>query len=754
MQNKKSRRILSVAIFILLVAVVTTSILVYNNYIEGVVHESVNATMEENVAQQAFSFSTKLDGEKDALEMLGKGLLSTPDPQNVPLEMLSLIREGTDFDYMAIAGKDGIARYPEGYNLDISGTDYYAKVMQGETVVAGPLQSTIRDERIVAIATPLLFDHQIVGVLIGSYVADELDTLLMKSFGGKGYAYVVTAEGDIVARNINDYSLSLTNNIFDVWDAATFIGHDTLSEIKEHFRTGTSGHTQYSLGDQRRMAYYMPAGINDWFIVSVVPDVVVTENADQIIFSNGLMSATFLIVFVACILYIIGIQRKNMKKLERLAYEDELTHAPTLAKFKLDAQKLLDENPDTKFVLVKNDVDKFKLLNRTLGFETGDRVLQNIVKAFQGCAFSKKFSVARFNIDEFIFMHEFVTPQKLKDQKKCYDALFLELMGPNFNYNVNFISGHYHLYQDDCRDINVAIERVNTAHRNAKTIGIPMVVYNEKLLEDALNKKEIENRMENALENNEFKVFLQPKYRLSDEEIVGAEALVRWQDGDKTYMYPGNFIPIFEDNGFILKLDMYMFENTCRFIRESIQNGRVPVPVSVNFSRLHLASADFIDNLCEIADRYEVPHHLLEIELTETAILDNEGILFETLNHLHEHGFTFSMDDFGTGYSSLGLLKNIPVDVIKIDRGFFVSADNKERTKHVLQSVIEMAKRLGIKTVAEGVETKEHIDLLRGLGCDVVQGYYYAKPMPETAFGNELECADPNQETQRKDEEE
>lgn len=741
MQDKKMRRIASWIIVLFIVVTVVASLWIYNEYIKKITNQSMHTTLEENVIQQAFNFSSTIGVEEDSLKMLGRGILDTPDPNDIS-DMLSRINEGTAFDHIVAVGMDGLAQYPDGRSVDISQADYFLRAMNGEIVVSDPLQSEIRDAKVVIIATPLQYGGEIVGVLLGSYLADELDRLLLESFDGKGYAYVTTDDGEIIAKSLNGYSLATTNNLFDIWNKADFFDYDTLAEMKEKMKNNEPGHVKYSIDGNTRIAHFMPVGINDWNIFSVVPDIVVTENANRIIMLTSMMSITFISVFVLFIVYVVMMQRKNTKKLERVAYEDDLTRVPTLAKFKIDAQKLLDDHPNMKFVLVKNDVDKFKLLNKTCGFEMGDRVLKNMAKAFAECAFSKNFVAARFNIDEFIFLHEFSSMEKLAEQRIRYDKVFKELMGDGFSYNIHFVAGHYHLYKDDCRDINIAIERVNTAHRSAKNAGVSTVVYDEKLLEDALRKKDIENRMEQALASEEFKVFLQPKYRLRDERLVGAEALVRWEDKARGLSYPGAFISIFEDNGFIVKLDMYMFENTCRLIRGWMEKGLQPVPVSVNFSRLHLSNKDFILTLCEIADRYQVPHELLEIELTETAILDNETILFSTLKQLHAHGFTLSMDDFGVGYSSLGLLKNIPVDEIKIDRSFFMAAENKSRTKFVLACIIDMAKHLGIKTVAEGVETNEHIELLKALGCDIVQGYYYAKPMPEKEFEKELDQAE------------
>ncbi|MEG0229030.1 MAG: EAL domain-containing protein, partial [Oscillospiraceae bacterium] len=209
---------------------------------------------------------------------------------------------------------------------------------------------------------------------------------------------------------------------------------------------------------------------------------------------------------------------------------------------------------------------------------------------------------------------------------------------------------------------------------------------------------------------------------------------VRWQKPDGILVSPSEFIPIFENNGFITKLDMYMFEQVCKIIKGWIDLNLPVIHISVNFSRNHLLNYNFINELIEISEKYHVPRKYIEIELTETVIFENEELIEAVLHKIHSAGFTFSMDDFGTGYSSLGLLKNLPVDVIKIDRSFFTNSKYIARANYVVESVMIMAKKLNIYTVAEGIEEIEQIDFLKKIGCDIVQGFYYAKPMPADDF--------------------
>lgn len=243
-------------------------------------------------------------------------------------------------------------------------------------------------------------------------------------------------------------------------------------------------------------------------------------------------------------------------------------------------------------------------------------------------------------------------------------------------------------------------------------------------------KQKIEIRMEDALANGEFKMYLQPQYSLLDESVSGVEALVRWQLPDGSLLPPNDFIPIFEDNGFIRKLDYEIFCQACQVIRHWLDTGISPVTVAVNFSRLHLNNKSFVSELCGIADKYCVPHELLEIELTESVIMNNMETLTTVEQQFHRAGMRLTIDDFGAGFSSLGVLKDFRFNTLKLDRSFFEESEDPVRAQVVIAMVIQMAHELSISTVAEGIEDRAQVELLKKLDCDVIQGYYYAKPMP------------------------
>ena len=254
--------------------------------------------------------------------------------------------------------------------------------------------------------------------------------------------------------------------------------------------------------------------------------------------------------------------------------------------------------------------------------------------------------------------------------------------------------------------------------------------FDETMLADQSWELWVENNMDAALAAGEFQVYLQPKYSPADERLVGAEALVRWNSPEKGLIQPSRFIPIFEENGFITKLDDFMIAQVSKLLAEWTVQGKRMVPVSVNVSRAHFALEGLAEHISQLVDSYGPRHELLELEVTESAFFDDKEILISTVKQLKVYGFSISMDDFGAGYSSLNSLKDIPLDVLKLDGEFFRGSDESGRGAVIVEEAIRLARELNMRVVAEGVERREQVDFLACLGCDMIQGVYYAKPMP------------------------
>lgn len=279
-------------------------------------------------------------------------------------------------------------------------------------------------------------------------------------------------------------------------------------------------------------------------------------------------------------------------------------------------------------------------------------------------------------------------------------------------------------------DLSVLVDHANMARKSLKDYHKSVYsFYNKEAEQKLIKERELTARMKGAVEKEEFVVYYQPKFSLKARKIIGMEALVRWKTGVNSLVPPDEFIPLFEKNGFITELDRYVFERVCRLQRRWMDEGRTVLPVSVNVSRIHIKEADFLTKLTDICGKYEIPAKNLELEITESAFLHNQEIVMAVARQIKDAGFLLSMDDFGTGYSSLSLLKDLPVDIIKLDKEFFQKKLNK-RERIIIANVIRMAKQLDIQVISEGIETKENEQFLKEIGCDLAQGYLYGRPQP------------------------
>lgn len=715
---------------ILLLLITLAGAISYRYYIENNLSTSSCNTMDSVVIQQTTEFASKLENQKSNIKAFAN-IFSRNDFTDDELVIeLSVVAANSTFAYATLATLEGKAIENTGATIDVSDRSYFKHALRGETIIADPIISKTTGESIVVFATPVKSDDEIVAVLLGVYDADTLSSLLQPSFNGKGSTYVTTSDGTVMAKTPGSNAVPLYGNLFERLGAAKTLKYDSVSQIKENVIAKKSSHTHYNVDGENRLMHYAPLGVNEWTVFSIADENVVNSQSANILDSTTFFAVGIFTLCLIAILYFFFQQKKHVKQLTEIAYVDSLTGVANRKKFKLVAIELLKETK-INYAFAIMDIDKFKVLNDTLGYACGDKLLICMADILRANVLDAE-TFGRCDSDEFNMLIQYSDETLLQTRiERIFsqvDARFKASMDSGYNL---VLSVGVYVIDDPTEAINIISDRAKHAQMLAKGhTSSSISFYSEKIHEQILQEKIIENRMNDALEKGEFMLYLQPKYQLSDETICGAEALVRWNTSDSLILYPDQFIPVFEKNGFVTKLDMYMLEKSCIFIRKWLDAGVIPIPISINFSRLHLLNKNFVDDIAAIVDKYQIPSHLIEVELTESTMLNNERDLIEVLTQLHEHGFTLSMDDFGSGYSSLGLLKNLPVDTVKLDRTFFTQYNDLARAKTVISNMILMAKELGIFTVAEGVETKEHIDLLHGLGCDIVQGYYFAKPMP------------------------
>ena len=425
-------------------------------------------------------------------------------------------------------------------------------------------------------------------------------------------------------------------------------------------------------------------------------------------------------------------------KSRRLAEIDTLTGGRTKRRYFIDSEKVVRKsNPDNWAVIVF-DIDKFKFINDRLGYEEGNRMLERLYKTISDHL--EPYEIyARISDDNFACTMKNGSDSDLENRLNNIFAEFDRRNSLFVSYPVLFSAGVCRLGQCvdryDMVDFNVAIDRCNIAKKTIKgRHSNAIAFYDGKMHDNALREKDFENVMPTALKEHEFMCYIQPKYGTNSRHIEGGEALIRWNSKEFGFVFPDQFIPISEKNGFVVELDFFILEEVCKAMRRWIDKGITPVVISVNQSRMHLNNDDYIWRLREIVDKYGIPYEYIELELTESVFTENADLMLKIMQKLHDIGFKLSIDDFGSGYSSLNMLKDIPADVVKIDREFFNGTVNSQKGRAVISTVVDLAKNLDMQVISEGVETVEQVDFLQDIECHMVQGYFFAKPMPIKEF--------------------
>ena len=412
-----------------------------------------------------------------------------------------------------------------------------------------------------------------------------------------------------------------------------------------------------------------------------------------------------------------------------LVQYDRLTGLSSKEFFYQQVRDILLRDPDRQYDIICSDIENFKLINDVFGVPTGDRLLKGIAQMckqdVQGIG-----ACGRINADQFACL--------VPRQWEYSDGLFAKINARiNELVDIRNIIMKWGVYSIEDRAISVEqmCDRAILAARSIKgKYGKYFAAYDDTLRDQLLKDQAITDCMEAALAENQFQIYLQPKYRIKDECLIGAEALVRWVHPEWGFQNPGQFIPLFEKNGFITKLDQFVWDRACAVLKEWEDKGYPPISVSVNVSRADIYNADLPDILQKILRKYNLPPERLHLEITESAYTKNPAQIIDTVSSLRKLGFIIEMDDFGSGYSSLNMLNEMPIDILKLDMHFMQSETAKPNSRGILQFIIGLARWMHLRVVAEGVETKEQLDRLTEIGCDYVQGYYFAKPMPCKAF--------------------
>ncbi len=433
----------------------------------------------------------------------------------------------------------------------------------------------------------------------------------------------------------------------------------------------------------------------------------------------------------------------------RLLYRDPMTGGNNWLIFQRTAGRMLESvwNARKTYALVDLHMEDYTSYVSFFGSKEGAKLME-CMDGFLGARMGKKEAYGHHSRADF----GLIFPCSGSDAEACRQDCFLrlrsllaELAGLQPERKLHFHAGVFIIppvasegrrFFTRRRDVDIdqMYSFANTAQTESHAESEQIFFFNRRMLEERGWEQWIEGHMQEALSAGEFHMWLQPKYCPRDSRLMGAEALVRWHSPERGIITPGRFIPLFEENGFITKLDDYMLSCVAKLQARWKVEGRKAVPISVNVSRVNFVHEGLAERISQLVDGYGAPHQLVELEVTESAFFDDKETLINTVKQLRAYGFAVSMDDFGAGYSSLNSLKDIPLDVLKLDGEFFRGDDAMGRGALIVREAVALAKELDMRVVAEGVESREQVDFLADIGCDMIQGYYFAKPMPVEEF--------------------
>lgn len=586
---------------------------------------------------------------------------------------------------------------------------------------------------IIVMSIPLKNNNgELKGILFATYDVNTLRNFMtLDIFNGKGYSIIMNSKGEKLITSLTALKLdSESNNIFYNLERINPNNKDTIERMKADVEANKSGIIQFSLYEKMYMSY-QPLGIDDLYILTVIPKNII-ENQYNILMKStyflciGLSVALFIIM-----MNIIFNEKRKKRLLENITYVDKVTGGYSYEKFLLEYKKK-QKNNNRKKAFIILDIDNFKLINDIFGYNIGNMVLKDVWKIIydnlkQNGIFARKYA------DKYSIMIFFDKEEEIIEfvNKVIKDIEQVNIIKRE-KFRIVPSIGIYILENNDEKIDQIENYAIMASRTIKNRYDVYYSFYYNKLKSIIIEKKNMTDSIYQALENKSFIPYFQPKFDAKTKKIAGAEALIRWQKEDGSFVSPAKFIPIAEEVGIIAEIDKYMFEAVCKQQCIWKTKGLKILPISVNLSRNKLYNANFIDEYIRILNKYKLEPKDIQFEITEGTLYTEEKIGEKIIMTLKNLGFDILIDDFGVGYSSISMIRDINATEMKIDKSFI--DDTSEKGKALTNYVIKIAEVIGMKTVAEGVETKEQYEFLLKHNCDIIQGYYFAKPMPAKEY--------------------
>lgn len=734
-----------ITIFLILVAVFFIKYTVSNGFISAkkFLEQSVlqtssnlsgriaNSENEMKVLSEKFTFSISTYSEYEIIEFFKKHLADYDF-----FRLIYVYSDGKQISWSKDAQKISYASYID--------EDTINRAFEGEVVFIGIKQEKkVESKHVHEYAVPV-YDKthkNIVGVLATRIDSGRfINILSFNNYDKKGHSYIMDVYGNIVIKPASD--TTKYKNFFE--RKMKYIGSNEEA-IQELIRSNKKGSFLFKEHGQKYLAGFSVIEPTDRVVLTIVPIQVLMMHIDRLLWTIVLVVFLISVILLSLSHYINVLLKEEQAIVYEVAFLDEVTGGGNRNKFILEATEFLNINKDSNYALIAMGLGNFKSLKELYGTDITNKILKDVYNILKHNLPENSLCIRDFDASYLILYkyekEEFITKyfiDKIRDEIVLYNEKQMRELSTDTEAIISAklaVRFGIYLINDLSVPIDLICERAYIAKRTLQDDIVNIYrFYDDALRAKIIKEKRIEDEMYDALEDNQFHLYLQPKFNLSDGKLAGAEALVRWIHPREGLIPPIEFIPLFEKNGFVMEIDRYIWKKTCEYISERKKQGKELFPISVNVSRLHLNNDSFVSDLFLLTKKYGISPRYIELELTESASFNDEEKFLDIVHKLKTFDFTIAMDDFGTGYSSLTLLKQLPVDVLKLDRGFIKDTISDRKGQIVIQSIIDMANKLNITTVAEGIEREDQAEFLRNVGCQIAQGFLYGKPVDIDTF--------------------
>ncbi len=738
-QSYKSVKKNFIIVVILVMTIISLIGATIERYFEEMLVSDYRKESLEVSSHMAKAIDEHLTSKIKELEFLaGVVVEKVGDDSTFEFDILNQDLSSEIFNALYLAKADGTVRSTDGIERNYGDRSFFRLAMSGRSNISNPITSQFDSKRIIVYAVPIQKDNQVIGVLCGRNTVEELNKIILSQmYGSSTDVYVVGDNGEVILSNnydnnfvvnsFNDYYINLSAPSNSQYILST--NHSQSIEWEDNY-----GNTSY-------INYQKIDNVSDWYILTTAnPEVLATkiQHMKQLTWCVVILIN---ILFLCIYYYVIKIKKDNLEYIKRLAFYDSVTGLLNNNGFMKKVESVLKRSNQTYYSLVVFDLESFKLINEIYGYSKGDQLLKEIAFRLKA-EFHPSTIFGRLSNDVFILMLD----TRIKYEEKLIPATIQSIVNLASQQIIeNPLNASIGMYYFDNSELNIqrAIDHADMARLHAKkNLSKRYYLFDDKLFKNKMDLKLIEQEIKPSLISKHFQVFYQPKVNPCTEEIVGAEALVRWFHPDRGFISPALFIPIAEKSGDIITVGRWVFNEVCSMLAQQKEKGIESIPISINLSRVELYQSDLILFLKSVISRYQIDPCLIEVEITETTALNDVELINEKIKAIHELGMKVSMDDFGTGSSTFSNLKQVDIDILKIDRSFLCDIETNFKSKELVHGIIDLAKRIGVAVVCEGVEVQEQVKILKEMRCDLIQGYVYAKPMPRSEFEDKIQRDD------------